>query len=395
MSDLLKNIVEIKKSKSYIAYKKYHSGNILGITKISRWELVHSNFIAWALGADSSHALGFYPTFQFVKALFVIQDYAENTIARKLPPSLVYQLFNDDLITAVSVDREFVITYPEKGSIDILIEITTKDKLTAQERILPIIIENKVDSSESRHQTEVYFEWGERTYADKDQYFEPLYVFLYPQYNNTKQSSQAYIRMTYQDMVDFVLEPCMERCGDIVSINNYKTYLQCLSFQSDNEKGENTMAISKEERDILRAFLKENKNLLCAVLNELKDEVDPAALEAVTETVRDFSKYLFKGNEYGKGPLVLAIVKQYVADHPGVTEADLQKAFPISFGSRPLIRPEKTVPSKERVGKMRVFNECITLDDGTEILVNNQVSKDIMPKILEIAEDLGYNITKI
>jgi hypothetical protein len=53
MSDLLNKIMQIEASKPYIDYNNYHKGNIFGITKSSRWELVHSNFIAWALNPAS------------------------------------------------------------------------------------------------------------------------------------------------------------------------------------------------------------------------------------------------------------------------------------------------------------------------------------------------------
>ena len=72
------------------------------------------------------------------------------------------------------------------------------------------------------------------------------------------------------------------------------------------------MAISNEERKILDDFIKENKNLLCSVLNELKDEVDPSVLSTITSTVRDFSTYQLDGEQYGKAKLVLAVIKKYV-----------------------------------------------------------------------------------
>lgn len=159
MSELVKNIVEIKKSKSYIDYNKYHRGNIFGITKMSRRELMHSNFIAWALDSESSHALRFYPIYQLVRAISIIQDYADNIAAQKLASSLVYKFFDDDFIKELTVAREFPVPIGDKTKyIDILIEIKTSEK------ILPIIIENKVESKENgsnNDQTVVYYDWCE------------------------------------------------------------------------------------------------------------------------------------------------------------------------------------------------------------------------------------------
>ena len=157
------------------------------------------------------------------------------------------------------------------------------------------------------------------------------------------------------------------------------------------------MAISSEERKILDDFLSENKNLLCAVLNELKDEIDPTALAAITETVKDYSKYLFDGKEYRKGKLTLAIVKKYIADNPAVTYADLQKVFAVnlSFNKKPLVRLSSDVTKKELEDKRVFVDDVITLSDGTELLVNSQISGADIPEILKIAGDLGYAVTPI
>ena len=264
---------------------------------------------------------------------------------------------------------------------------------------MPIIIENKVNSTENgkhKNQTQVYYAWAEKEYGDRNTFFDPIYVFLYPEYNATKQSAQEYIRMTYQQLVDYVLEPSMEKCGDAISINNYKAYLQCLSFQTDNEKGEDTMAISNEEKKILDAFIKENKTLICAVLNELKDDddVDSDALSKITKSVRDYSKYLFEGQKYGKAKLVLAIVKKHVADNPNVTYTELSAAFALKPDHNPLIILEKNITDNDRKYRRFFENEKIILSDGTVIFVNNQIQECHMSKIKEIADSLGYNFDK-
>ena len=43
---------------------------------------------------------------------------------------------------------------------------------------------------------------------------------------------------------------------------------------------------------------------------------------------RDTTKYKFNDSLYGKGRLVLAVIKQYVSDNPDLTYDDLQSAFP-------------------------------------------------------------------
>ena len=43
---------------------------------------------------------------------------------------------------------------------------------------------------------------------------------------------------------------------------------------------------------------------------------------------KDFSKYTFNGKAFGKGRLVLAVVKDYVSKNPNTTFDELKKAFP-------------------------------------------------------------------
>lgn len=408
MSDLISNIFQIKKSKPYIDYKNYHRGNIFGVTKMSRRELMHSNFIAWALDPDSSHALRFYPLYQLIRSLGIIQGNADNFKARKIDstysdPILLYEFFNDDFIVNAKVFREHPVPIGGKNKyIDILIEISTKEK------ILPVIIENKVESKENgpdKDQTKIYFDWGEKQYSDTSKYFTPIYIYLYPEYNSEMQKAEEYIRMTYQELVDYILDPSLAKCGDLVSINNYKVYLQCLSFQSDNEKGENTMAISNEEKEIFRAFIRENEELLCAVLDQLGElvDVDKDSLTAVTSSIRDNTLYEFNKQTYRKGRLVLAVVQQYVADKNPADFKELQKAFPAKLrGGSGVVQLSSDVSAKDKGigGKKRYFvksKEVIKLSSGEEVLVSDQWGgADKMDKFIEyINTVLGYTITKV
>lgn len=382
MSDFLNKILKIKSSKPYIDYYKYHQGNIFGITKVSRWELVHSNFIAWALNPTSIHALGFFPLYQLIRCLGEIQENSDNKLARKISATLIYQFYDDSFITDANILREY-------KNIDLLLLIETKAGK------LPIVIENKVESGENgkfKNQTQVYFDLAEQEFADRSIYLEPIYIFLFPEYNSTQQTAKEYIRMTYQNLVDYILDPSMAKCSDSVSIENYRSYLQCLSFQSDNEKGEHTMAISREEKTILADFLAKNKDLLCAVIDEL--DIDPAVKSAVKTGIK--YQYVFDGNTYGVGPLVLAVVKKYVADHPGVDFLALQSVFPDSLVSKTygVVKPLKLIPANHRTTPKRYFDDIIKLDSGDEILVCNQWTKEKIPNFIDAVKHI-YTITQI
>lgn len=397
MSDFLNKILMIKSSKPYIDYGNYHRGNIFGITKMSRRELMHSNFIAWALDPGASHALGFYPLYQLVRSIGSVQGNADNVGATKISPSLLYKFYDDNFIVDATIEREASVPVGKNTRfIDLLIEITTTEK------ILPIIIENKVDANETDDQTLAYHHWGEtEAYPDRTIFFDPIYIYLYPEYKSKKQKSDKYIRMTYQELVDYILDPSLVKCNDVVAKNNYKQYLQALSFQLDNEKGGQTMAISNEEKQILKEFVNENRDLLCAVLGEL-DEVDPAALAKVTSSLKDDSKYEFEKKEYGKGQLVLAVVKKFFADNPAVTYVDLEAAFPKNLqGSKGVLSLSTMVKDADKGigGKKRYFtraDEIVVLASGEQVLVCREWGITNIDKFIQhVNNNLPYSINKV
>lgn len=394
MSNLIENIFNIKRSEPYIKYNKYHQGNIFGLTKTSRWELMHSNFIAWVLNPNSSHSLYNYPLYQFIMSLFLIKKKSENEKAR-LDDSLIAKFFYDNFILSATVEREI-------QHIDILVKVKTKEK------ILPIIIENKVDSAENgnnKDQTNQYFNWAEQEFQDSSLYFQPIYVFLFPEYNSkVQQKNENYLRMTYQELVDYVLEPSMLKCGDNNSINNFTVYLQCLSFQLDNIKGEYSMAISREERKILDEFIKENKNLLLAVLNNILDEdVDPKIKSTIANTVRDYSKYEFNGNEYKKSRLVLAVVTKYVNDKNPKDFNELLNAFPKNLqGSKGVVQLLNAISSNDKGlnGKQKRYfidnSEILHLANGQDVAVCTEWGiSNIDCFIKHATNKLGYVINQL
>ncbi len=388
MSKLTKNIFDIKKSQSYNEYNKYHSGNIFGITKVSRLEQMHSNFISWLLDSNGSHSLHTFPLLQLIMCMEFLKDKTDNANSR-LDLNLVRKFYEKGFIIGAEVDREI-------ENIDIHILVKTKDK------ILPIVIENKVKSKEngkSKDQTVQYFKWSEDKYNDKNKYYAPIYIFLFPEYKSkVKQKDYHYLRMTYQELVDYVIEPSLYLCADSESKNNIKIYLQCLSYQDDNEKGDCSMAISSEEKRILDDFIKENKNLLCSVLNELSDEVDSSVLNKITKTFRDYTTYKFDEKVFNKTRLVHAVIQKFVDDNNITNIDDLKRAFPDEIqGSKGVVKLDSEVSKKDRGegGQKRYLVDApITLYSGETVLVCSQWGIDNIVNFIKAANDAGYLIEK-
>lgn len=120
---------------------------------------------------------------------------------------------------------------------------------------------------------------------------------------------------------------------------------------------------------------------------------------AVSESAsRKYEKYLFDGQEYGKGRLVLAVITAHVKAHPDTTFADLQNAFPKRLqGSSRGVFDTKDEASKifNREGRRRHFlyeHELIKLADEV-VAVSTQwgVNTD---NFIDHARELGYTITR-
>ena len=115
---------------------------------------------------------------------------------------------------------------------------------------------------------------------------------------------------------------------------------------------------------------------------------------------KDFSKYIFEGNTYGKSRLVLAVVKKYVDEHHPATFDELKKAFPDSLqGSLGVVRRIEDVSEKYKgVGGVKRYfvDDVIVLASGERVIVCTQFGAPNTEKFVDHAvNDLGYTIEKV
>ena len=126
------------------------------------------------------------------------------------------------------------------------------------------------------------------------------------------------------------------------------------------------------------------------------DSVHDEAIEVSESNSKKYEKYIFEGQEYGKGRLVLAVVKAHVKAHPSMTFDDLLDTFPkrLQGSSRGVFdTKEKADAIFNREGRKRHFliqEELIELSDGI-VAVSSQwgVNTD---NFIDHARSLGYTI---
>jgi len=107
---------------------------------------------------------------------------------------------------------------------------------------------------------------------------------------------------------------------------------------------------------------------------------------------RDRSSMIFMGQEYGKGPLVRAVLMEHVRKNPNITHDDMKNAFPDS-----LLRSYgifKKFDEAQEISKVRKRyflkdDHLIQLKD-CKVAVCNQFTSDNIHPFLSVMKKIGY-----
>ena len=109
---------------------------------------------------------------------------------------------------------------------------------------------------------------------------------------------------------------------------------------------------------------------------------------------KDRTKYIFNGNTYGKGRLVLAVVEQYVSENPGLGKEELEEIFPATLqGTTGVVSSIEEAEGKYK-GKRHFVKNAIRLTNAT-MAVCSQWGADNLEGFLQHATgELGYAINE-
>ncbi len=410
--DIRTEIIRLYNSTAYQElsryYKRRSSFDILGV---ARKEYVHSNFLAWLLDPAETHGCGVYTLKKFLQLLVTSKlEFCTCNHDVFLPEDYIDFFVADDYeIRSAEVKTEVVVSGIRDNSsrrIDILlkIEIVRGDEV----RTLPVIIENKVNSREHTDQTQAYYDWAEREFAN-DGYFRPLFVFLSPDKplelksgGGRRCACGSYIKTDYQYLVDFVIEPSFGRIETEDGRTLVSDYLRCLSYSDvSSECGgfkEAVMATSKKERELLRQFWKSNHALLSAALGALSEDEDFSDAERATfrsaaaaaTSQKDYSRYRIRGEEetYGKRGIVQAVIRVFLDEHTDISYEEFKAAFPDSLHTGGFSRLSTEVSDPSR------YFDPITLKDGKVIVCSNQWGVGNIDAFIDRARDHGIEVEK-
>lgn len=184
------------------------------------------------------------------------------------------------------------------------------------------------------------------------------------------------------------------------------TFLEQNPKSTKNEIQEATGLKGLQLYNLLRKLVKDetivehpNQTYSIATIDGTEEQ-EPVQQTKDTTTIkpktasRDSSKYKFEGEEYGKGPLVRAVVSKYVEDNPKTTYKQLKEVFPDELLKRfGIFQDEKTAKEIAPKGK-RYFEkpeQMIKLKDRHIVVCNQFTLANIQP-FLKVAKTLGYKI---
>ena len=321
-----------------VAYQKlnayYDQSTVFDILGIERDENRHSAFLAWLFNPESSHGLKEAPLRKFL-SLVAVQAIDEDKCyypqVRKHLITGNYSLQLEYIKTEQSIiglandvnDLKDVVKTGQNGGfkqdannrfdIWMLLHVKfTDENDNEQQWSLPIVVENKIYSAEGNAQTERYTKAVniiKNSVCLNPNYSQPLLVYLAPS-DAKKPTSQAFIPLTYQDLLDYVLQPCVILSASQTSpsdarilIEGYIRNLSCPSNRDgENKKHYSILAIAETESHDLETIFSSIafQTSLCAVYPEEAHSLlgtDYQAVEdrqSMTELFWNANENLFK-----------------------------------------------------------------------------------------------------
>lgn len=274
----------------------YNADNLWKTLRIERDENKHSAFLAWLFGHDVNSENS--PLIKLLN-LLVMRSTDEQMDSHLKTAVLKAQL----KIKSAAITTEMTVSRLSTLVSNDRLDIYSKCEVDGVEGFsqLEIIIENKVDALEGDEKNKKWEEWEkglsqtQRYYHAchenrKDNSTSQLFVFLSGKEQNPK--DDHFIRISYQDLVDYILEPYLKNSNvDSHTEMSIKEYLRILG--NPYNKNNTILATTMEEKELLKDFYDRNKDLFMRAIDVMiattTDEEEKANLEDLQRTMKKIS----------------------------------------------------------------------------------------------------------
>lgn len=210
------NILNFNNSEGWLLLKKYCTNNFINQINFFRYEDMHTNFLKSLFEPDNVYGLAVYPLKKIIELIKMKDDTKFKEI----------NIFDDYDISHVKIESQKLI---KNYRLDLFIQFEINDKSYI------IILENKLFASESNEQCLKYETTCQETLKDKNEI-----IFVYLSLNNdSKISSNNYVRINYQELISNVIEPCsyIENNLQALSVKEYlKSYVYLYNLDFGNSE---------------------------------------------------------------------------------------------------------------------------------------------------------------
>src|SRR5690606_34477089 len=298
MKSLKRMLYELTMDKDFVALKilidRPNVFHVAGATHLETW---HSRFLSWLLNPTERHMLGYYP---FQRFLMIVAESADENIDDITDIAMlnVNQFRNPEVIPEKDINKlniyeveEELERNDEKGRLDVFFKVNYIDeKEKTNEQKLILAVEQKVYARVDVNQCNKYLRKFEETFKD-DKF---LLVALIPK-SQMKESNEAtfgsskWIGIDYQQLVDFVLMPCLSNPDlNIYAKPIIQQYVDALRMPYKNKREK--LATIEEERILVRSIYDRFEDVIKAITN-ISNEDDSEERDyvkmVVTETYGD------------------------------------------------------------------------------------------------------------
>lgn len=291
----------------------YDKPNMWKILGVERKELNHSQFLAWMLNSEFGGEKIFLK--QFVNLLLRngCKSIDDNEDLKALRTAVIQ---NSLKIVSCSIKTECPINSLSRIRVSDRLDIYVNAEIEGcgdKHSHLELIIENKINSKEGRAKdvlkgvtdpTEEEILYKEQSQTERYYYAcskqdglrlpsEDLvstiqafvYLSVYGKGKNYKAKEDKFINISYQDLVDYVIEPLKGREDlDTFTQQSINDYLKNLCNPLNTTK----MAITETEKELLKDFYDRNESLILAALEVMINDED--ATEEQKETYRQIKE---------------------------------------------------------------------------------------------------------
>lgn len=366
----------------------YERPNFLAAIKKPRSETVFSSLLVWLISNPEFNNAPIPPIklLLFLLARKAMQQDAVNKSDKmnlNIRESIITNNFEVDLVDAKTEHKA-----EGKQRIDVCINCRFKfNNTNGLEEKITIYLENKIDQEESINQCKKYYDYySANKPSDSD---TQIFVFLSIDEENIISDSKHFIRITHQEILDYVLTPISLHNKQYSTTSNVYLSEFINAMTSLNTGGKSQIAKDPYVQQLLRKFYENNIEIIEMAIEAGSDS--EAIITAVKKQQKIRRRYRISCVKWGLMPQIVfnnnLMQEILLATATGKNVSsidDLKKYFPM-LGAFYTTSSTKTG-----------FNNPITIC-GKDYRISNQMlrpdkNKTLLDEFLAKARDLGFEI---